>query len=794
MSKENKTEIKKEEKSDEILFETIYEKVIHIINKVKDIIKKTLSKEKELIEELDWVIKVIENRSLYNYELKEKLTKQNEEYNKYINFIKKYNEEVIEMNKKHDIVSGILNMKKKESILIKPSLLLKKMDNINKVGEIKIKKKNNFIYTFGNYILNLYNEKNKKKVNFVGNNNNENVKQDIEKEKEENNKQQNSEGNNKLERKQNNNEIIPKHQKIYLENKIEGPDNKKMINIHKVVLENKNQKKILSPKLSPNYPEFSKRMNIKLTKAEKNNFNTIKNIMRNLYLNFAYTNEQFITNAYPNLYKIDLKQNSNIFHSDTFKRYKNNREKTYRLFKENKQFSSPYTNKNNNTKRNKILNFQSNYDSTDEKLNTNNYNVNKSTKNHFNKDKILDLNKKNDNSKRGIIKNRTSLVKYNKNINNEMKLNNDNIEINNKKEEQKVSLEILINNNVDELKDITSYDFNIFELKKKVGYDNVLPIMGYTILKTLGLIDNKIIVTKKLESFLRTVSNNYKITTLYHNSLHGADVTQSLFVFFLNSNSEEICETTVLDILGMIISALGHDLGHPGLNNGYHINASTDLGITYNDQSCLENFHSSFLFKIIRKEENNILEKFSVQNYKTIRKRMISQILATDMANHGQNISLIRAKIKACKDEDTFTFLSGNEKTKFDEQQLLLNYLIHMADLGHNCKKFNICIIWIQLLCEEFWLQGDKEKEKGLSISFMCDRNKIDVPSSQIGFLKGFILSSFDCLVAMFPKLKFTIDNAEDNIKHWTKYQNEKRLLGWTPEKNKKKENKEEEE
>ena len=48
----------------------------------------------------------------------------------------------------------------------------------------------------------------------------------------------------------------------------------------------------------------------------------------------------------------------------------------------------------------------------------------------------------------------------------------------------------------------------------------------------------------------------------------------------------------------MIISAMGHDLGHPGLNNNYHINASSDLALTYNDISCLENYHCSFLFKI----------------------------------------------------------------------------------------------------------------------------------------------------------------------------------------------------
>jgi hypothetical protein len=40
----------------------------------------------------------------------------------------------------------------------------------------------------------------------------------------------------------------------------------------------------------------------------------------------------------------------------------------------------------------------------------------------------------------------------------------------------------------------------------------------------------------------------------------------------------------------------------------------------------------------------------------------------------------------------------------------------------------------------------------------------------------------FDCLAIC----QFTIDNAQNNIKEWTKLQNEKNLLGWTPPKNKK--------
>ena len=110
--------------------------------------------------------------------------------------------------------------------------------------------------------------------------------------------------------------------------------------------------------------------------------------------------------------------------------------------------------------------------------------------------------------------------------------------------------------------------------------------MGRVILETFGLKDDKIINVSKLETFLNTVSSQYLTTTLYHNNMHGADVTQTISLFFLNSNAEKMFQTTVLDLLSIFIAALGHDLGHPGLTNNFHVNASTELAITYNDASC----------------------------------------------------------------------------------------------------------------------------------------------------------------------------------------------------------------
>ena len=329
--------------------------------------------------------------------------------------------------------------------------------------------------------------------------------------------------------------------------------------------------------------------------------------------------------------------------------------------------------------------------------------------------------------------------------------------------------------------------FNIFELKEIIGQDNVLPLMGKVILDSFGLISDEIIVKEKLDPFLVSISNQYFKTTLYHNSMHGADVTQSLCLYFLNSNAEEICQSLVLDLLGILISALGHDLGHPGLTNPFHINSSSELAMTYNDVSCLENFHASKLFRTIRNPDTDIFGKLSVQDYKTIRKRMIGNILATDMANHGKIMTLIKSRISINKAENKtkFELLSGNEKTKFEEQQSLFDYLIHAADLAHNTKLFNISLKWVELLSEEFWLQGDKEKSMNLPVSFLCDRDSYNIPQSQVGFIRGFIIPTFDCLVDIFPTLKFTMDNAKTNLKKWEKLVSKGRLKGWTPEKTK---------
>ena len=109
---------------------TPYEKVLTILNNVKHYINSTSKRQTKLVRSLDWVIKVITSHSLYAYELKEKelinkLAKENSDFKNFVDFVSKYNEQVIEMNKKN-IILGAKTIDIANDLLQKSSINLKK--------------------------------------------------------------------------------------------------------------------------------------------------------------------------------------------------------------------------------------------------------------------------------------------------------------------------------------------------------------------------------------------------------------------------------------------------------------------------------------------------------------------------------------------------------------------------------------------------------------------------------------------------------------------------------------------
>ena len=64
---------------------------------------------------------------------------------------------------------------------------------------------------------------------------------------------------------------------------------------------------------------------------------------------------------------------------------------------------------------------------------------------------------------------------------------------------------------------------------------------------------------------------------------------------------------------------------------------------------------------------------------------------------------------------------------------------LHMADISPPSREFEIANEWTYLLFQEFFKQGDLEKEQNLPVTFLCNRNTTSVSGSQPGFI-GFVV------------------------------------------------------
>ena len=316
---------------------------------------------------------------------------------------------------------------------------------------------------------------------------------------------------------------------------------------------------------------------------------------------------------------------------------------------------------------------------------------------------------------------------------------------------------------------IVNRNFNIFNFENIFSREKSFLLIGKELFRALDL--NNIIDQSKLESFLTELRNNYITTNPYHSERHGADVGQTLSCYLKESEIIDTCFFTDLDILSMVISAIGHDVGHNGKNNNFHINSRSVYAMTYHDKSCLENFHIYLIFNILKKEENNILIVHKPEDFKIIRKRVIESILATDMSVHSKVLTNVKTKLfnwnEMKKTKEDELFINPESKTCFDEQQEIINLVIHSADIAHNTKPFVLSEKWCEYLTEEFHQQGDKEKSLNLPVSFLCDRDTSNVPKSQIGFINFVIIPTFDLLKDAFPSLEYLLVNAKKNLAEW---------------------------
>jgi hypothetical protein len=251
-----------------------------------------------------------------------------------------------------------------------------------------------------------------------------------------------------------------------------------------------------------------------------------------------------------------------------------------------------------------------------------------------------------------------------------------------------------------------------------------------------------------LKEFIIDVCDAY-LDVPYHNLHHATNVLHMTYIIL---DKCSLFEKVNHDILfATLISALVHDIGHPGNNNLFEINTSSELALKYNDLSVLEQYHCALSFNIINK--NNLHSNMTHEEFILFRKTIISCILGTDMSHHNSSVDFLKIKKN-----------SGFNFNILDEQILVCKFILHGVDIGNPIQNNVICEEWSRLINNEFENQSIKEFELGLTTTKPQAFCELHFISGEIKYIEFICKPYWKELNDIFPELNYEFCKITNNL------------------------------
>ncbi|XP_064556773.1 3',5'-cyclic-AMP phosphodiesterase isoform X6 [Drosophila montana] len=307
------------------------------------------------------------------------------------------------------------------------------------------------------------------------------------------------------------------------------------------------------------------------------------------------------------------------------------------------------------------------------------------------------------------------------------------------------------------LGELDMWGIEIFKIGE-LSCNRPLTCVAYTIFQSRELLTSLMIPPKTFLNFMTTLEDHYVKDNPFHNSLHAADVTQSTNVLLNTPALEGVF--TPLEVGGALFAACIHDVDHPGLTNQFLVNSSSELALMYNDESVLENHHLAVAFKLLQNQGCDIFCNMQKKQRQTLRKMVIDIVLSTDMSKHMSLLADLKTMVETKKVAGSGVLLLDN----YTDRIQVLENLVHCADLSNPTKPLSLYRRWVALLMEEFFLQGDKERESGMDISPMCDRHNATIEKSQVGFIDYIVHPLWETWADLVhPDAQDILDTLEEN-------------------------------
>ncbi|KAL9643426.1 hypothetical protein ABK040_010041 [Willaertia magna] len=301
---------------------------------------------------------------------------------------------------------------------------------------------------------------------------------------------------------------------------------------------------------------------------------------------------------------------------------------------------------------------------------------------------------------------------------------------------------------------LDEWNFDVFSVHRITG-GNPLFCTCFTLFQKYDFLNRFNIKEEILINFLRELEAGYHPNP-YHNATHASDVLQATHYIISQGGLIEMLSDE--DCLAALISATVHDYDHPGLNNAFLMSTRSYLATLYNDRAVLENHHCSQSFELMRQDKFNILGGLSPEQRRDVRETIIEMLLATDMGQHAKIVAKFKGRVEA----------NADFKNQKEDLRLALQITIKMADVSNPARPLGVALKWTECINNEFFAQGDKERDFGLSVSPLMDRNTLSVGKGQVAFINYLVEPMFVTFFKIAPKMSFCKKYYDNNRLYWS--------------------------
>ncbi|XP_074099670.1 uncharacterized protein LOC141527864 isoform X2 [Cotesia typhae] len=302
--------------------------------------------------------------------------------------------------------------------------------------------------------------------------------------------------------------------------------------------------------------------------------------------------------------------------------------------------------------------------------------------------------------------------------------------------------------------------FNAFTLETVSG-GRSLPVLCVHLFQSYGLINRFNLDVVRVWKLFALIEEGYHSTNPYHNSIHATDVTQAMHCFLQEDKIRR--HLTSLEVMASLIAAVTHDLDHPGVNQPFLVATSNHLATLYENISVLENHHWRSAIGCLL--ESGVYQQLSPELRPPLQQHISSLILATDITRQQEFL----ARFKTYLDNRELDMSSPNHR------HFILQIALKCADISNPCRAWDISRKWSYKVCEEFFRQGDYERQLNLLVTPLCDRTVMSIPKIQVGFFKFVVTPLYQewhRFLNSSPLSLKLMSNLRSNHQRWQKLTN----------------------